>query len=448
MPANLVPREPTQPVDLTIRDYKSDQALGRASLYGDIANAAAEKICGLYGKSPSSLVRMIPFGSGAIDNSRGVFDDLCAPNQLPPAPTPQFSGGQCDAVPYRVKLAFRTQRGANIPDCELVEESILAERNFAYGPVSDIHLEVGAVLPGTCQIFAYREVWCTCRGTGPTGPRPLGRYQITGSGANNILAITSIALERADGQPDICGNPAPSYPPPSADPGDFEGDKTIVIAPGVQVTVPVKIVPTFAPVVGIFRPEFNVNVGGINVNISPGGFTFSPTVEISPNDPYPYDDPRTVKPPSVPIKPPSSGSGTECDLSEVLTELHKIYDEVYRCCDRDAPHSPPESQKVASREYLMEDSMFQSLPARTFQVTVDLLTHPNQEKVQFSRIGPNVIYAGWFWFSAGNHFSERMPVDAEFKVYSPPDRITDSFACTLYKGYTARVTAYYIKPSS
>ncbi len=444
----LVPRPSSPPVDLTIRDFKADRALGRASLFGEIANAAATQICSLYGKSPSTLVRTVPFGAGAIDNSRGVFDDLCediAP--LPPAPTPNFTGGQCDRVRYRVrgvaKLKQKSSPTQNFPERD-VPIDVPVWGLITHVLLEDFVNDTTAPFTGS----GYSRLTCYCRGLGGTALSTVGPHILLGSSDNEIQSIGVITITKFDGSPDTCGNPAPVYPPPSASPGDLDKTTIINVSPNVSVSVPVKIVPTFAPSANIFKPEFNVDVGGINVNISAGGFTFSPTVEIPVDLPYPYSDPRAVKPPSIAIKIDGGGGGGECDLTEVIDRLIDIEDEVVRCCDRDAPHSPPQANKVLSQEYLMAGSIFQSLPARTFQVTVDVLTRPESEKFQAGGVSaPTVLYAGWFWFAAGNHMSDRMPVDAEFKIFSPPERVTDSFACSM-KGYTARIVAYYINPDA
>ncbi len=444
----LVPRANNPQTDLTIRDFKADRALGRASLFGEIANAAATKICGLYGKSPSTLVRTIPFGSGLIDNSRGVFDDLCediAP--LPPPPSSQFTGGQCDAARYTGTYSLTEI---------FIDSGNIATRNntggfSVWGAISGISLSNSATRSVSGKtIDGFASVVVTCRGQSSQPIAPLGPVTVRTYDSSALLAtsvqITSIVRE--GGAPDNCGNPAPSYPAPIATPPDLGSTAIINIAPNVPITVPVTIVPTFAPTANIFKPEFNIDVGGINVNISPNGFTFSPTVEIPVNLPYPYSDPRSVKPPSIAINLNGGGGGSECDLTEVIDRLIDIEDEVVRCCDRDSPHSPPQANKVLSQEYLMAGSIFQSLPARTFQVTVDVLTRPESEKFQAGGVSaPTVLYAGWFWFAAGNHMSDRMPIDAEFKIFSPPERITDSFACSM-KGYTAKIVAYYINPEA
>ncbi len=424
--APLVTRPNNPPADLTFRDYKSDRALGRLSLYGDIADAAARKLCGLYGKSPSSVVRLVPFGPGAIDNSRGVFEDMCEESELPPLPEAPFNGGQCPCQDYRVQYqVLDNGQPFGNPQNFVTKGAIGAPRT---------------VIAGTGRILFSRGA-PSC---------PLNDFVILEGNAAAVssgrFVVDGFTVSPVNGASDSCGSLPSGYPPPSATPTDLDGTTIINVSPNVPITVPVKIVPTFAPVVGIFKPEFNVNVGGVNVNISAGGFTFSPTIEIPVNEPYPYSDPRAVKPPSLAINI-NNGGGGEIDLSEVIDRLIDIEDEVVRCCDRDAPHSPPEEGKVLSQQYLMEESIFQVLPLRTFQVTVDILTRAPNQKFQSGGLAPSVLYAGWFWFAAGNHVSDRMPVDSEFKVFPVPERITDSFACTLYQGYSARVTAFYIDPS-
>lgn len=443
MVGELVPRPPAGEIDKSYREYQSDRALGKADLYSQVLNAAADKICGLYGKSPATLVKIIPFGTGLIDNSRGIFDDLCQDTPKPPLPAPQFTGGQCDGVVYFLDIAYTRQLGRNTPDCNLVYSSPLAQRAIVYGPVSDVHLEVGAVIPGTCQIFGWREIWATCRGTSATGLQPLGSFQITGSGANDILGIDNIALRINGGVPDSCGDPAPSYPPPSANPNDLTSTTNITIAPNTTVSVPVSIVPTFAPVTGIFRPEFNVNVGGINVNFSLGGVTFSPTVEIAPNINVPYSDPRSITPSPLPIRSPSGSPSSGVDLKPVTDRLDEVLAHQDDCCDP-APAKPDDPLYINKTVSALEaESATIALPAGTYKVRVLLTQQSPKGRKQFGGTEADVIYAGWGWFSSSFSLGERLPIDADNKQFVPPNAEQESFTFTCYVGFKAVCTVYY-----
>ena len=444
--APLVPRLRTQPADLTFRDFKTDIGLGRASLYGDLANAAASKICGLYGKSPSTLVTLIPFGSGAIDNSRGIFDDLCE-NQapLPAPPTSPFSGGQCDRVRYSWTASVVLRNAAINGDFPPPRTESFS--GSFWGPVQAIRLEdFQDRVSGPFNSVGYSRLVAVCRGDGGLSSSTIAPVVLVGSSGNEIQSYSGLSIVKFDGTADTCGNPPPSYPPPSATPGDLQGTTIINVAPNVPITVPVTIIPTFAPITGIFRPEFNVDVGGINVNISAGGFTFSPTLELPVGVSVPNPDPRTNPPPALPIGG-SDSQPVSVDFSQVLDKIQKVQDEVDRCCDRDAPFSPPDPAKVLTQSFVAGRSFVGTLPSRTFKIEVVLTSLPQNKKMQAGLTAPDVLYAGWLWFSSSTRVGDRQPIDSALKVFSVPPYIATGFAMTLYQDYAATITAYYIKPT-
>jgi len=436
------------PVDLTLRDFAADRAAGKASLYFDAANAAAKMICGIYGKSPSTVVNIIPAGGGLIDNSRGVFDDLCAPNQLPPAPSLPFSGGQCDGVGYNVFLNYTTQRGVQPPDCGLTAVVTNSNVGYAFGPISGIRLANGGNFVNSCGVYTYTNIVLTCKGTNLTGPQPLGEYIISGSSRGDILTMSVASIQRGDGQPDICGNPALSYPPPSATPADFTDVAIVHISPTATVSVPITFTPTVSPVIGNFRPEFNFNVGGINVNLSPAGFTFSPTLELPVNLPSPYFDPRPSPGTPRPINPPSNGSGSApFDPTAIITRLHRMEQEIIDCCAAFHPYSPPPLSNIIATSLGSGQGGTFVLPPLTFRVDVQITTRPTREKVQFGVLSPDVIFAGWARFSDGATTGKRQAIDSVKTFFSPTERIANTFTYTLYTGYVATVIAFSVAAS-
>jgi len=446
--SDLIPRPLQAPVDLTLRDFAADRAAGKASLYFDAANAAAKMICGIYGKSPSTVVNIIPAGGGLIDNSRGVFDDLCAPNQLPPAPSLPFSGGQCDGVGYNVFLNYTTQRGVQPPDCGLTAVVTNSNVGYAFGPISGIRLANGGNFVNSCGVYTYTNTVLTCKGTNLTGPQPLGEYIIAGSSRGDILTMSVASIQRGDGQPDICGNPALSYPPPSATPSDFTDVAIVHISPTATVSVPITFTPTVSPVIGNFRPEFNFNVGGINVNLSPAGFTFSPTLEIPVNLPAPYFDPRSSPGSPRLINPPSNGAGTSpLDLAAITARLKRIEQEIIDCCAAGHPYSPPPLANIIVTSLGSGAGGTLTLPALTFRVDVNITARPAKEKLQVGTLSPDVLFAGWARFSDGTTTGKRQAIDSVKTFFSPTERIANTFTYSLYTGYTANVIAFSVTPT-
>lgn len=435
------------PSNYSVDDYRKDIASPSPSLKARVVDTAVNAICLIHKNTPVAWLADQIVNDGKIAPEHIMLNDLCSPrNQLPPSPVPEFSGGQCEAA-YDVTTTVNSHVVDNGRRIDTTSTSV----TVCVGKILRIEKrDLGLAVSSGEPQGRLVQIIAICKSSNNTinYPAPPG-YVAALLGGSQPYAYDgySVSFARKDGLPDNCGDPPAKYPIVPIPPESLDRTVSFPITPTLNAPVNVTVNPTvkFSPF--ILSPVISVNVGGVNVDFSLGGFTLTPTYNSPTTNNYPTSDPRTSPPPAITIKPPSSTGGTPVDLTEVITRLKDIEAEVIRCCDRDAPHSPPEARKVLSREYLVSDSGFQSLPFRTFQVTVDLLSRPDQEKVQFAKNGPNVIYAGWFWFAAGNHFSERCPVDTDFKVYSPPDRITDSFAIQLYKGYTAKVVAYYINPT-
>lgn len=428
-----------QPVDKSFAEVVRVRALGRASLLTDVAWAAAKQYCALYNKSPSTVVKLVPFGDSFIDEGKGIFDEMCEPHSPPPPyPLPPYSGGQCDNVAYNVRIDC-TERLSNGTG-SAVERSIQVG-DFLRGPIESVRLSpVVSFVFQNATITGSRFILVRCRGSSFQPATPVQDAAI-GTGNNNSVftALGSISITRPDGLPDSCGSPSPSYPPPSATADDLSGTTIINIAPGVNATVPVVIIPTLAPVVGIFRPEFNVNVGGINVNISTGGFTFSPFVSLPIGNTSPYFDPRTVIPVPIPIDSPPSAPSTPTDLTPILDKVKELKDEVIECCDRLNPFEAVPTGKFIVTALGSGNSGSFQLPARSFRVVLTLTSDPATLKQQSGDNAPTVFYAGWVWFEVDGGMMERMPIDALTKAYETPSRATGKFAFKLYKDYTCSI---------
>lgn len=422
MVSSLVPSPGGGAVDLPFRDFKADRALGRSSLYGDVANAAAQKYCALFNKSPASVARLIPFGSGLIDNSRGIFDDMCEPTDLPPLPTPPFTGGQCACQDYQVSYQTTVDDGPFGSPVTFVTKGPIGAPTIK----SDDPTVLGFTRGSAACALPYFAIFS-------------GNREEIARGRFKVINFQAVAVSGSD----LCGNPAPTYPNPTAGPSDLQGTTIINVSPNVPVTVPVTIIPTFAPITGIFRPEFNVDVGGINVNISTGGFTFSPTLEIEPNVNVPISDPRSAPPSALPIRPPSGSSGSNTDLTPVTDLLRKVREKQEECCPSVLPPEadPIYLYKTVSSADLESGSI--ALPPLTYKVRVLLQKTPNNEKTQSGGTQSNVVYSGWAWFGSQGSLGPRRPIDSRNKQFIPENTSQNSFVWTCYVNQTAIVTVYY-----
>lgn len=417
-------------VDLSVADYASQARDGVLDLFGQLADTAVNAMCSIYHKSPGSIVQGEFTGGGLLNGTDAFYRNLCSPKGLvPPAPVPPFEGGQCPGVTYNVNGSYviATTGTTNHYSSPGLEGKI--------GGVS-----VRPVAGTSPQAYA---VFVQYGGGSTSGTR---YFQVSGQDTNpGLFASPTIdSVTVSGGGSDTCGNPPTSYPKvPLAD-SDFNFNAPISIAPSVTVNVPVSINPTVVAVANVFRPEFNVNVGGINVNASLGGFTFSPTVQIQPGTTTPSDDPRALPPTPISNEPGKGQSATPIDLKPIKDKLDEIDREIEECCDRLSPFDPPPSAKVGSDEVLIANSGDFVIPSKTFKVTLEITARPTQEKVEFGNDAPNVVYAGWAWFGDGLSMGQRLPMDADFKVFTPPDRISKRFAFTMRRGYQALARVYYI----
>jgi hypothetical protein len=425
-------------VDFTLYDYGRQQKDGDPDFLGQIADTAVDAMCNIYYKSPGSVVAREFPGTPIVDGVDAFYRNLCAPKgKAPPLPTPPFSGGQCCNSTYSVGVTATLQlsNGQSVPfnaSPQNITGRILGVevKNSGTGQQEVTKIVISTLQGGDCSI--------------PTEVVPRSTFVHNSDGTTSTIVISSVNVTLVSGS-DNCGSPPAKYPTAPLDDSDFDFSAPITVAPNVTINVPVTIIPTTIVNTNVFRPEFNVKVGDINVNLSLGGFTFSPTVQIPPGTTTPSGDPRALPPPAKTNDPTPDPKQTALDLSQIKAKLEEIDKEIEDCCDALYPFQEPPSGKVRILLLATANSMDVAIPAKTFKVTLELTGMPTEKKIQFGNDAPDVLYAGWAWFSDGVRQYERCPVDSEFKFYIPPDRTAKRFSLTLYQGYVARVLAYYIE---
>ena len=417
-------------VDFTLYDYGQQQKDGSPDLLGQLADVAVDAMCNIYYKSPGSVVgREFP-GTPIVDGVDAFYRNLCAPKGLvPPIPQPPFQGGQCQGKTYNVNGSYTITSSGTV--------------NHYSSP--GLEGKIGGVgvrpVPGTTpQAHAVFVEYGVGSSSGTRYFQVSGQDYSPATFANPTIDSITVS----GGGSDNCGDPPTKYPKAPLVDSDFNFNASITIAPSVTVSVPVTVIPTIVAVNNVFRPEFNVNVGGINVNASLGGFTFSPTVQIQPGTTTPSDDPRALPPTPISNEPGKGQPATPIDLKPIKDKLDEIDQEIEECCDRLSPFDPPPNAKVGSDEVMIANSGNFAIPSKTFKVTLEITARPTQEKVEFGNDAPNVVYAGWAWFGDGLSMGQRLPMDADFKVFSPPDRVSRRFAFTMRRGYQALARVYYI----
>jgi len=281
----------------------------------DVANIAADFFCDVYSQFPASIV------SSPLDNPGARFVDglarrMCAPrDKLPPDAEPAPEGGQCPGVIYRVGFSIE------ISGTPSTGEVLL---NGPIGGITSREIDgqyIAAIECGITETFA-----------------PEGFYAILSTGFKPAFedsyptaAITSIVRE--DGFADDCGNGFPNYPP-SLPTQPSLGRLVPVPTGGVPVDVNVEVTPIKFEVGVSIKPEFNINVGGIQVNFDITGakITIAPTLKL-PDILPPQLDPRDPPPPAL---EPGKEPVADPDLKRELDAIKDKLDEIEECaCEED-----------------------------------------------------------------------------------------------------------------
>lgn len=227
-------------------------------------------------------------------------------NREPPTPTaPSFSGGQCDGVLYRITYQWTLLNGPDNPRTAEV-----------YGPI----VGIGAPQEQSNNPNAS-FVLITARGFGPGGPssEPF-TFQLSGIGNGGFPEDTSFAVlsvDRADGQPDQCGDPPNAIlPPPEGYNRQTVPNFTYIDNSGDTVNLGdlnlVYLQPTINANADI-RIPVNVEVGDVSfgLDILPNGtveFNFGSSGRrgadgSGPDEPSIDEDPPNA-PDDVPLLPP------------------------------------------------------------------------------------------------------------------------------------------------
>jgi len=202
------------------------------------------------------------------------------------------------------------------------------------------------------------------------------------------------------------------------------------------VEVPVEIVGTKYEVGISIKPEFNINVGGIQVkfDITGAKITIAPTLKL-PDFLPPGTDPRPLPPaPKEPGKEPVD----DPNLQNELDKIKDLLDDIKECACDEEPEGPLLSDIIAN-----SSGGVYSLPANTEFVSVILTSLPSSSRVEFGNgASQNVIYAGWYSFGTVQGAGDRLPISYAENVFFAP-KGASRFSFTVRKGAIAICTAYY-----
>lgn len=392
--------------DFTFPELNSDQGTQTADTLRNAANAAAEAVCNLYENYPSGVIPSFgdPTGVGAFTD--GLLNRLCAPRgKVPTPPAKPFNGGQCACVNYSVKA---TTTGFGLPDLnlELVRP----------GPISGIRKQKNPNGNDTAYGFDFGSDGCQS-----------GFAAFISSQLDGTVTITSVT--RVDALPDTCGDPPVQYPVVTIPPNVFAPNITVGL-PGGAVSIPVTIIPTLIRPELEFRPEFNIDVGGINANINLGGIDLS----IDPT----FDTPITLPPGDSRPSPPTPTTSKEprpaqCNLDEVI----KLLEDIKEC-------ACGEEKELKSLSYPPARGRSILLPPDTQYVVISAIAGDGVKFQVAEGNAPDVYYLGWFSFGNGAGAGEKLALNFLQCGIKAPEGAT-SFTCSLNFGSVASLTVYYLE---
>lgn len=409
-------------VDSPYSEFYERVGAGTATALEKVADIAADVVCGLY-SGYSGFMR----GVGANDprgvGMDGMFERLCGPRSNytpPPPPTPLPPGGRCDNVTYEV-----TAKAASATDPGQPATFVVT------GPVGPTYVRG---LSSGLQAAGFYS-----KGSGPGG-KQFNDVVAAGPEQFNTHKWTCqiISINRLDGQADNCGSNQPEYPPTIPPPGELAPVRPIPL-PGGPVSLPVTIIPVILRPEINFRPEINVDVGGIEIKFDLGGVTFNFPL---PGTDYPRlppgSDPRPSPP--QPTRPAPNPIRPDAETAEEVEKLRDDIKALEECaCDED------DKRPVLTQSFASAQSRVINLPVRTKAVTVTITEQPGNAKRQEGVTATDVLYAGWAWFRGYGGLGPRLPLDAAQKTFYPPDEEKQTqFEYTAYNGHSASVVVTYL----
>lgn len=129
---------------------------------------------------------------------------LACDRPAPPAPSPAFTGGQCQGVSYSVVIDWKVNWYDAVDGLD--REIDTATARTVVGPVTK-----AGFLPFGANGLQLEF-------TGANGQQLVGIFGDNPRFTNQVREIQNVTVTRTDGQPDNCGDPDPEYPP--YNPGD------------------------------------------------------------------------------------------------------------------------------------------------------------------------------------------------------------------------------------
>lgn len=400
--------------DFTYSQLAADQSTLGSNLLQNLANGAANAVCSLYANYPTGILPSV--GSTPVSAlATGLLDSLCGPRGLQPPSPPEsnFTGGQCEGTIYSVSY-FCVING--VPTSGTVNLE---------GPIGGIVYR-GSNPAAVSIAYGKGQFFNLASNLSPqNGPLVLASSSITG-----IFSVSG---------PDDCGDIFPTYNPTLPPSGGYSSTN-FPIAVNVNGTIlPLNftLIPTVVNANLNFRPEFNVDVGGIRVNFNLGGVNFYvPSDRIPGPIRLPGPDTRPTPPPAIP-----PGTDQEpCDLTPVLTalaDLTELAEDIKDCACGPGGLAQQTNYGPARARVI-------NLPPRSQSVTVEVVSIGSQIRSQSGNSGgENVIYVGWYAFGRNGGFGDRKPLSYQVNSFEVPRSATTFTYSVVFKS-TATLTVRYL----
>lgn len=363
-----------------------------------IVEAGRGFACSIYRTQPGALIP-----NPISDLLKTVWDGICAddPAGLPPAPTPPFTGGQCQCRSYRITHVITWNDGTSWTNTSDVWGAVLGIRCKPGDPNNRCQPVVscrGFVFQGGCQLPGEYSVSSYSNGN-PAGAPP--RIRIT-------------SAVPVDGQVDNCGSLPASYPPSPPPPV------------GGYTSTPIKI-------------TYNDGTDFTTIfNLQPP----QPT-DVVPFPPICLTTKLGGKDVEVCLLPDGSfrvGGGVDEDglLRELQDELREFREQY----DRDNNPLPPDEDPSLTPQPLDGDGGGEEDAEGIQWLLVTLTEFP--EKSQFGN--PTVFWAGWVTFRVNGAYTERQQISYERSLFKAPDG-ADGYGVTFTNHSKGDVVSYVTQQS-
>lgn len=377
----------------------------------NVANQGADIVCQLYKDYPGFMTGQA-FNNPIAPYNDGLLNSLCEPrNLLPDAPTVPFDGGQCVCVNYLIAFTATGLPGGS-------ESGTIVIPGAVSPPVKNYS---GTSIDGQ-KVYT----WGWYGGSTACGGRQYYAY-LTNASENVVVTVNSAT--RQDGLPDECGNMPPTYPRevPGGDTLNFP--TTINTSPNITINAPVSVfapVNNFTPQIKIGDFNFDFNLGGLEIGLDPN-FTLPPGKDV----------------PTLPPVPQPGNNQQDRNYDAILAELLKYAKRLRECQDCDDDYSFLFTGGTSGNAASI------TVPSGGIPIScgISISVVPTNAREEPGAGEPRVLYAGWAWFEGNGFLGERMPIDADNKLFiAPQNPAVQKFRWTMRIGFNgSAIMSYKVK---